>query len=147
MAFKVGDYVRLNTPDPSNSWGTSGAIVRITDPHDNGRSYQYGRLQHEYVFTSGTKVPSGYQVAVTLTGKWSLIARKERGELLMKEANELQRRSDEVRGQAAALLRYDSDEEELAATLVDILDADGPRESRIKQIMDILSNRDKSSML
>lgn len=146
--FKKGDVVRrIETPKGKQSSGGNSitdTVYEITQPSGySGKTL--GVLFLKVNIATGKKTTESYW---SYEYELELVSlRKARGDYLASEASRLEEQAKEMRTKSDQLLRWGSDEEELAALLVEASDSEKPKAERIKSLMGLLKGRIKTDQL
>ncbi len=136
IKLNVGDFFRVTKMNNDIPEGT------ILQYNASG----YGVTQEEIRTAGGSLWIKGTQLSFSMSYVEKL-NRKERGKVMVKNGRAMVEAGQELISRGKALEMYETDEEELAATMVKILDTSGTTEERIVNIAKLLKSRDTSSML
>lgn len=137
MAFKHGDIIMMKGESADGGYNKT-MISELFEYQSSGYIQPLRDL------------PNGWKRGQNLSfsaSQFILADRATRADALSKLAESLRKDADKAEREAFNLSRYKSDEEELAATMVAILDSKGKPEERIEKITKILMKRKASDKL
>ena len=141
--FKIGDYITILAPHRSLG---AGGVLMITSLGGDGFQGTARVIETVPPGDGGAPYLPGNTVNFNVSSV-SLLDRKMQATRLKEEGERMVREGQAMLAKSERLSRYDSDEEELAATMVEILESEGTKGERIAKIASILKGRDTSSML
>ena len=140
MALKIGDMAKVVGTGVDLYLGSMGRVCAM------------GNGTITITFTNAGKrlAEAGYSVGSNVAfypRNLELVNRKNRGESMMADAREMAARATTMMDEANNLMLYETDEEAVAALIVDAISLEGDRADRIKKLAATLKGRIATDMV
>ena len=143
MAISLGSMVKMVGIGVDTYLGSSGRVTVI-----NGGTNQTITVQ---ITKAGPRFgETGYCVGNIINfypRNLEIINRKDRGEAMKAEAVEIAAKAATMMDEANNLMLYETDEEAVAALIVDAISLEGDRDDRIKKLAATLKGRIATDMV